>query len=104
MNTLEERERAFEAKFAHDQEMQFNAIARRNHLLGEWAAALLDKNISETAAYADEIVKVGTAARDDSVILQKLAADLGPRVDGATLHAQMTTLLQEAKAQVLREC
>ncbi len=57
MTTFDEREHAFENKFAHDAEMQFKAEARRNKLLGLWAAELLGKSGDEAEAYAQEVVK-----------------------------------------------
>ena len=57
MNTFDDREHAFEAKFAHDAEMQFKAEARRNKLLGLWAAELMGKSGDEAAEYAKEVIK-----------------------------------------------
>ena len=56
MTTFDDRENAFEAKFAHDSEMQFRAEARRNKLVGLWAAELLGKSGDDAAAYAMEVV------------------------------------------------
>ena len=56
MTTFDDRENAFEAKFAHDSEMQFRAEARRNKLVGLWAAGLLGKAEDAAAAYALEVV------------------------------------------------
>ena len=57
MTTFDERENAFESKYAHDAEMQFKADARRNKLLGLWAAGLMGKSEAEATAYAAEVVK-----------------------------------------------
>ena len=57
MSTFDDRERAFESKFAHDAEMQFKAEARRNKLLGLWAAGLLGKSAEDAAEYAKEVIK-----------------------------------------------
>ncbi|NCW68080.1 MAG: DUF1476 domain-containing protein [Marivivens sp.] len=57
MSTFDDREKAFEDKFAHDAEMQFKAEARRNKLLGLWAAELLGKSGEDANAYAAEVVK-----------------------------------------------
>ena len=103
MNTLDDRERAFEAKFAHDAEMQFNATARRNHLLGLWAAALMEKAPIESTEYAASVVKAAMAAPGDDDIIAKIVGDLSGRVDESTVRAQLAALLQEAKAQVLSE-
>jgi hypothetical protein len=103
MNTLDDRERAFEAKFAHDAEMQFNVTARRNHLLGLWAAALMEKAPIESKGYAADVVKTAMSAPGDDDVIAKIVDDLSGRVDAATVRAQLVTLLQEAKAQVLSE-
>ena len=58
MTTFDERETAFENKFAHDAELKFKAEARRNKLVGLWAAGLLGKSGAEAAAYASEVVMV----------------------------------------------
>ena len=57
MTTFDDRERAFEAKFAQDEEMKFRLLARRNRLLGEWAAGLMKLSQAETDAYAKEVVR-----------------------------------------------
>ncbi|WP_394177739.1 DUF1476 domain-containing protein [Yoonia maritima] len=103
MNTFNDRERAFEAKFAHDAEMQFKAIARRNRLLGQWAAALLKKTPEESAAYATEVVKADMEEPGDDDVLRKLLSDLGDIADEKTIRAQMKVLLLEAKEQILSE-
>ncbi|WP_106744355.1 DUF1476 domain-containing protein [Yoonia maritima] len=103
MNTFQDRERAFEAKFAHDAEMQFKAVARRNRLLGLWAAALMNKSAEETAVYASEIVAADMTHPDDTDMINKLVADLGDRADETTIRAQMAVLLLEAKEQILSE-
>ncbi|MCG3267647.1 DUF1476 domain-containing protein [Yoonia sp. I 8.24] len=103
MNTLDERERAFEAKFAHDAEMQFNATARRNHLLGLWAATLMQKSDAETDIYTTEIVKLATQSPSDDALAERLTQDLGGRVDQETLQTQMTALMLVAKQQITAE-
>ena len=100
MNTLDDRERAFEAKFAHDAQLQFNATARRNHLLGQWAAALLNKTQEETKAYTNEIQRLAMQAPGDDDVMRKLTHDLGDRVDAQTIHAQVKALMLEAKQQI----
>ena len=61
MTTFNDRENAFESKFAHDSEMQFRAEARRNKLLGLWAAGLLGKSGADADAYAMEVVMADMA-------------------------------------------
>ena len=103
MSTFDDRERAFEAKFAHDAEMQFRAVARRNRLLGLWAAELLGKAGYEAESYALEVVKSDLAEAGDEDVLRKVAADLGSLSDPAAIRAKMTELLASAKAQLVDE-
>ncbi len=101
--TFDDRERAFEAKFAHDEEMQFRAMARRSKLLGLWAAELLGKTGEEANAYALEVVKADLSEPGHEDVVRKVAADLGDRADAATVRAQLDALLPVAKQQVLNE-
>ena len=101
--TFDERERAFESKFAHDAEMQFRAGARRNKLLGLWAAELLGKTGDEANAYALEVVKADLSEPGHEDVVRKVAADLGDLADAATVRAQAAALLLVAKEQVMNE-
>ena len=103
MTTFEDRESAFENKFAHDAEMQFKAEARRNKLLGLWAAGLLGKDGSAADAYALEVVKSDFEEAGDEDVYRKLAGDLGDKADEATIRGKMRELLAEAKAQLMDE-
>ena len=103
MTTFDDRERAFEAKFAHDAEMQFKAEARRNRLLGLWAAGVAGKSGAEAEAYAREVVQADFREAGDEDVFQKVRADLGGRVDDASIRAKMNTLMAEAKAQLMTE-
>jgi hypothetical protein len=103
MNTFDDREHAFEAKFAHDAEMQFRAEARRNKLLGLWAAELMGKSGDEATAYAAEVVKADIEEPGEEDVFRKLAADLDGLADEATIREQMSALMVQAKAQLLEE-
>ena len=103
MTTFDDRERAFEAKYAHDAEMQFKAEARRNRLLGLWAAGLMGKSGEEAADYAREVIKSDFQEAGEEDVFRKIRADLGGRAGDAEIRAQMRTLLAEAKAQIMRE-
>jgi hypothetical protein len=103
MATFDDRENAFEAKFAHDAEMHFKAEARRNKLLGLWAASLLGKSGDEAQAYAREVIKADFQEAGEDDVFRKIKADLGSRVDDAGIRAQMQSLLVEAKTQLMRE-
>ena len=85
MTTFDERKNAFESKFAHDAEMQFKAEARRNKLVGLWAAELLGKSGDAAAAYALEVIKSDFEEAGHEDVVRKLAGDLGHRADDATI-------------------
>lgn len=101
MSTFDERENAFEAKFAHDEEMQFKATARRNKLLGLWAAELLGKSGDDAEDYAKEVIRSDFEEAGDDDVLRKVAGDLGDKSDADAIRAKMTELMAEAKAQIL---
>lgn len=103
MTTFNDRENAFESKFAHDSEMQFKAEARRNKLLGLWAAELMGRTGDEAAAYAREVVKSDFEEAGDEDVFRKVAGDLGARADAATIRAKMAELMGTAKAQLMDE-
>ena len=103
MNSFEDRENAFEAKFAHDADMQFKAEARRNKLLGLWAAELMGKSGEAADAYAKEVIKADFEEPGDEDVYRKVAGDLGSKADEATIRARMVELMTEAKAQLLSE-
>jgi hypothetical protein len=103
MSTFNDRENAFENKFAHDSEMQFKAEARRNKLLGLWAADLLGKSGDEAAAYATEVVKSDFEEAGEEDVYRKVSGDLGSRAEEATIRAKMAELMIEAKAQLMKD-
>jgi hypothetical protein len=103
MTTFDDRENAFESKYAHDAEMQFRAEARRNKLLGLWAAELLGKVGEDAQAYAKEVVKADFEEAGDEDVYRKVSGDLGPRADEATIRARMAALMVEAKRQLMEE-
>lgn len=103
MTTFDERETAFENKFAHDAELQFKAEARRNKLVGLWAAGLLGKSGAEAAAYASDVVMADFEEAGDADVLRKLASDLGSHADEATIRAKLAECLAEAKQQLMTE-
>lgn len=76
MTTFDERERAFESGFAHDQEMAFRVTARRNRLLGVWAAGLMGLTAEETDAYAKAVVQAEFEESGDEDVIRKLLGDL----------------------------
>ncbi len=103
MTTFDERENAFENKFAHDAQMQFKAEARRNKLLGLWSAGLMGKSGDEADAYAKEVIKADFEEAGDEDVYRKVSGDLGDLADEATVRAKMAELMAEAKAQLMKE-
>ena len=103
MTTFDDRENAFENKFAHDQEMQLRAEARRNKLMGLWVADILGKSGADAEDYAKEVVKSDFEEAGHEDVMRKLLADLGDRVPEAELRAKYDSLLAVAKAQLMTE-
>ncbi|WP_134681651.1 DUF1476 domain-containing protein [Paracoccus ravus] len=103
MTTFDDRERAYEARFARDAELNFKAEARRNRLLGEWAAKLMGKSGDEARSYALTVVTSDFDEPGDEDVFRKLLADLGGLVDEATIRTQMAALRVTAREQILNE-
>jgi len=103
MTTFEERKNAFEAKFAHDSEMQFKAEARRNKLLGMWAAGLLGHTGEAAEAYAREVVSVDFEEPGHDDVVRKVVADFGGQVTAAEVRAKLAEFEAIAKAQLIDE-
>ncbi len=101
--TFDDRENAFEAKFAHDSEMQFRAEARRNKLLGLWAAGLMGKSGDEAAAYAIEVVSADFEEAGDEDVVRKVVADLAGKASAEEIRQKLAELLPVAKAQLMGE-
>lgn len=103
MTTFDDREHAFEAKYAHDAEMQFKAEARRNKLAGLWAADLMGKTGDAAAAYALEVVQADFEEAGIEDVVRKLAADLAGKATADEIRAKLLELLPVAKAQLMQE-
>ncbi len=101
MTTFDKREEGFEKKFAHDEELQFKAMARRNKLLGLWAAEMLGKSGDDANAYAKEVVLADFEEAGDNDVLKKVVKDLeGKGVTEQQVRAKMNELLTTAIAQI----
>jgi hypothetical protein len=103
MTTFDDRENAFENKFAHDEELKFKAEARRNKLLGLWAAGLMGKSGDAAAAYAREVVAADFEEAGDEDVFRKVAGDLGDLATETTVRTRMVELMVEAKRQIMDE-
>ena len=101
MTTFDDRNDAFENKFAHDADLRFKAISRRNRLLGQWAAETLGKTGDEATAYAKAVADAGFAEDGDAGVSRKVAVDLaGKGVTEPQVRARMQDLLAIAAAQI----
>ncbi|HEY6380898.1 MAG TPA: DUF1476 domain-containing protein [Pseudolabrys sp.] len=99
--TFDKREEGFEKQFAHDEELKFKAMARRNKMLGLWAAGILGKSGADAEAYAKEVVLADFEEAGDTDVLRKVTKDLEPKgVTEQQIRARMTELLTEAVAQI----
>ena len=103
MSSFDDRENAFENKFAHDAEMQFRAEARRNKLLGLWAAGLLGKSGDDAAAYAIDVVNSDFEEAGIEDVVRKVAGDLGAKSSAEAIRTKMAEMLAVAKAQLITE-
>lgn len=103
MTTFDDREHAFEAKFAHDADVKFRVEARRNRLVGAWAAGLLGKTGAEAESYAASVIAADFAEAGDGDVLRKLTQDLQGKATAAEIRATMDAMLIDAKAQLAAE-
>ncbi|ABF64199.1 DUF1476 domain-containing protein [Ruegeria sp. TM1040] len=95
MTTFDDREKAFENKFAHDAELKFRATARRNKLLGLWAADLLGHRDEAAEAYAQTVIIADLDEPGDDDVLAKLATDLEGMVERAAIRDKMMELMMQ---------
>lgn len=103
MTTFDERERAFEKKFAQDQEVRFRVHVVRNRLLGLWAAEKLCFGPPEAEAYATTLAQAEVAKFNDDDIVRRVVEDFvarGKPITEAEIHRQLERLLPIAKARV----
>ncbi len=103
MTTFDDRENAFENKYAHDSEMQFRAEARRNKLVGLWAAGLMGLSDDAAKAYAMEVVNADFEEAGTEDVVRKVAGDLGAKSSPAEVRAKLVELLPVAKQQLMTE-
>ncbi|WP_421787231.1 DUF1476 domain-containing protein [Hyphobacterium sp.] len=106
MGGMDDREKGFEGRFAHDQELEFKATVRRNKLLGLWAAELLDKTGEDADAYAKEVVKADFEEAGHEDVYRKVKGDLDAaevEVSEHVVRTKMEQLLAEAREQVMKE-
>ena len=103
MTTFDKREEGFEKKFAHDEELRFKATARRNRLLGQWAAEKLGMSGDEAAAYAKEVVIADFEEAGDDDVFRKVRKDFDDKAVAQSdqqIRRAMVDLMETAIAQV----
>ncbi|MER9655492.1 DUF1476 domain-containing protein [Mesorhizobium sp. M0152] len=103
MSSMKDRQEGFEKKFAMDEETKFRAMARRNKLLGLWAAEKLGKSGADADAYAKEVVHADFEEAGDSDVFRKLRADFdaaGIAQSDSQIRAAMEDLLATAVEQI----
>ncbi|HAM46197.1 MAG TPA: DUF1476 domain-containing protein [Alphaproteobacteria bacterium] len=106
MSTFDDREKSFENKFAHDQELEFKANARRNKLLGLWAAEKLGLSGDAAQAYAKEVIKSDFEEAGDDDVFRKLKGDFeakGVDLSDHQIRREMDSLLAVARKQIQTE-
>ena len=104
MSTFDDREKAQEAKFAHDAKLRFKAEARRNKLLGQWAAGLMGH--ADPEAYASEVIASDFEEAGDEDVYRKIKGDLeskGVTVSESDIRAKMAELMAKARQEVASE-
>ena len=106
MTQFDDRERAFETKFAHDEEMKFRVLARRNRLLGEWAARKMGLSQEETDSYSKDVVRADFEEAGDGDVIRKVLGDLtaaGVEIDEAEIRQTLEHKAVEARRQIIEQ-
>ena len=106
MPSFADRGKEFEARFRHDEELRFKATARRNQMVGLWAAGLLGLEGEAAAAYAKEIVDCQFTPGGDQRVVDRLAVDLAakdPSITPARIRFELAHFAERAKQQLMKE-
>jgi hypothetical protein len=102
MTTFEDREKGFERKFAHDEELKFKATARRNRLIGLWAAEKMGLSGDDAQAYAREVIRADLAEPGDEDVFRKLRADFDAKGVDQSDH-QIRRVIGEMMVEAVRQ-
>jgi hypothetical protein len=103
MTTFDKREKGFEGKFAHDEQVNFNVQARRNKLAGLWAAEKMGLTGTAAEAYAKDVIVADMEEAGDGDVIRKLKADLTAKkivISDAEIATVLAEMLQKAKQQL----
>ena len=104
MTQFDDRERAFETKFAHDEDMKFRITARRNRLLGEWAARQMGLTDAESESYAKDVIRADFEEAGDNDVIRKVQGDLtaaGIEIDEDAIAEALRNKEIEARRQII---
>lgn len=102
-DAFKDRQKGFEGKWAHDEEMRFKVMARRNKLLGQWAAGEMGLSGDQVKEYAMAVVQADFQEAGDEDVFRKVRADLDASKSDAAIRAKMEELLAVAGEQVMGE-
>jgi len=102
MSTFDEREKSFEKKFAHDEELQFKISARRNKYIGQWASQILGYNSDQEKEYSQSVIKADFAEAGDEDVFRKVKADLKDHnISDEEIRKKMDDLNEKAKSEFI---
>ena len=100
MSSFDEREKSFEKKFAHDEELQFKVSARRNKYLGQWASQILGYNADQEKEYIQSVIKADFAEAGDEDVFRKIKTDLKDyNISDEDIRKKMDELNEKAKSE-----
>ena len=100
MSTFDEREKSFEKKFAHDEELQFKVSARRNKYIGQWVSQILGYNPEQEKDYIQSVIKADFAEAGDEDVFRKVKADLKDyKISDEEIRKKMDELNEKAKSE-----
>ncbi len=102
MSSFDEREKSFEKKFAHDEELQFKVSARRNKYIGQWASQILGYNSDQEKDYIQSVIKADFAEAGDEDVFRKVKADLKDHnISDEDIRKKMDELNEKAKSEFM---
>ena len=99
MSTFDEREKSFEKKFAHDEELQFKVSARKNKYIAQWASKILGYNLDQEKEYIQSVIKADFAEAGDDDVFRKIKTDLAQNnISDEEIRKKMDELNEKAKS------
>ena len=100
MSTFDEREKSFEKKFAHDEELQFKVSARKNKYIAQWASQILGYNLDQEKEYIQSVIKADFTEAGDDDVFRKIKTDLAQHnISDEEIRKKMDELNEKAKSE-----